>query len=296
MKVAQQLQYHIKVEQVKSYSTLYQTTSQVILFELNLLKSILQQLQHHYQMRTFNLLFLRGLIKLHLVQLRSRTYQQEEKWTLTEKLQHPIEALKMQKYKQRKKVSKNQKLEPLVRHLLPKNTQLWLWRVRLWGSRSSLWWLRICLGNDDEIFINNSSKPEFSPTCEDEGYAYLHSVWDELNPPIPEQNIIGKYFGLIYYTGESRKKGRLFVDKVIRRFCQDAKGPAQFLEFECLKKASGMPTVLEKTPSHFDQEIDLIPAWDIYVVQCQLLQKPTHQHQPFAGWRQGNISFQSILI
>ena len=71
MKVAQQLQYHIKVEQVKSYSTLYQTTSQVILFELNLLKSILQQLQHHYQMRTFNLLFLRGLIKLHLVQLRS---------------------------------------------------------------------------------------------------------------------------------------------------------------------------------------------------------------------------------
>ena len=169
----------------------------------------------------------------------------------------------MQKYKQRKKVSKNQKLEPLVRHLLPKNTQLWLWRVRLWGSRSCLWWLRICLGNDDEIFINNSSKPEFSPTCDDEGYAYLHSVWDELNPPIPEQNIIGKYFGLIYYTDESRKKSRLFVGKVIRRFCQDAKGPVQFLEFECLKYASGTPTVLEKSPSHFDLEIDLIPAWDI---------------------------------
>ena len=88
-------------------------------------------------------------------------------------------------------------------------------------------------------------------------------LWDELNQPIPEQNIIGKYFGLIYYTDESQKKGRLFVGKVIRRFCQDAKGPAQFLEFECLKYASGTPTVLEKSPSYFDQEIDLIPAWDI---------------------------------
>ena len=117
--------------------------------------------------------------------------------------------------------------------------------------------------DDDEIFINNPSKPEFPPTCEDEGYAYLHPVWDELNPPIPEQNIIGKYFGLIYYTDESRKKSRLFVGKVIRRFCQGAKGPAQFLEFECLKYAPGTPTVLEKSPSHFDREIDLIPAWDI---------------------------------
>ena len=79
MKVAQQFQYHIKVEQVKSYSTLYQMMSQVFLLELNLLKSILQQPQHHHQMRTFNLLFLRGLIKLHLVQLKSRTYQPKEK-------------------------------------------------------------------------------------------------------------------------------------------------------------------------------------------------------------------------
>ena len=169
----------------------------------------------------------------------------------------------MQKYKQRKKVSKNQKLEPLVRHLLPKNTVMSTSESDSEDPEVPYDDSKSVLGNDDEIFINNPSKPEFPPTCEDEGYAYLHSVWDELNPPIPEQNIIGKYFGLIYYTDESRKKSRLFVGKVIRRFCQDAKGPAQFLEFECLKYASGTPTVLEKSPLHFDREIDLIPAWDI---------------------------------
>ena len=89
-------------------------------------------------------------------------------------------------------------------------------------------------GDDDESFINNSSKSEFLPTCE-EGYAYLHSVWDELNPPLQEQNIMGKYFGLIYYSDKSRKKGWLFVSKVIRRFYQDVKVPVQFLGFECLK-------------------------------------------------------------
>ena len=151
----------------------------------------------------------------------------------------------MQKYKQRKKVSKNQKLEPLVRHLLPKNTVMSTSESDSEDPEVPYDDSKSVLGNDDEIFINNPSKPEFPPTCEDDGYAYLHSVWDELNPPIPEQNIIGKYFGLIYYTDESRKKGQLFVSKVIRRFCQDAKGPAQFLVFECFKYASGTPTVLD---------------------------------------------------
>ena len=48
-----------QVEQVKSYSTLYQIMNQVILFKLNILKSIIQQTQNHYQLRTFILLFLK---------------------------------------------------------------------------------------------------------------------------------------------------------------------------------------------------------------------------------------------
>ena len=85
------------------------------------------------------------------------------------------------------------------------------------------------LGNDDEIFINNPSKPEFPPTCEDEGYAYLHSVWDELNPPIPEQNIIGKYFGLIYYTDESQKRVDCLLVKSLEDFVKTQKVQPSFL-------------------------------------------------------------------
>ena len=32
---------------------------------------------------------------------------------------------------------------------------------------------------------------------------------------------------------------------------------------ECQKYTPSAPTVLEKNPSHFDREIDIIPAWDV---------------------------------
>ena len=74
----------------------------------------------------------------------------------------------MQKYKQRKKVSKNQKLEPLVRHLLPKNTVMSTSESDSEDPEVPYDDSKSVLGNDDEIFINNPSKPEFPPTCEDE--------------------------------------------------------------------------------------------------------------------------------
>ena len=135
----------------------------------------------------------------------------------------------MQKYKQRKKVSKNQKLEPLVRHLLPKNTVMSTSESDSEDPEVPYDDSKSVLGNDDEIFINNPSKPEFPPTCEDEGYAYLNSVWDELNPPIPEQNIIGKYFGLIYYTDESQKRVDCLLVKSLEDFVKTQKVQPSFL-------------------------------------------------------------------
>ena len=32
---------------------------------------------------------------------------------------------------------------------------------------------------------------------------------------------------------------------------------------ECPKYTPGVPTVLEKNPSHFNREIDIIPVWDV---------------------------------
>ena len=49
----------------------------------------------------------------------------------------------------------------------------------------------------------------------------------------------------------------------MRRFSPDKDSGIQYLEMECLKYAPGATTVLEKNPSHFDHEIDIIPAWDV---------------------------------
>ena len=49
----------------------------------------------------------------------------------------------------------------------------------------------------------------------------------------------------------------------MRRFSPDEDSGVQYLEMECLKYTPGAPTVLEKNPSHFDCEIDIIPAWDV---------------------------------
>ena len=62
---------------------------------------------------------------------------------------------------------------------------------------------------------------KFPPSTENESYAYLKFVWSEFNPPVQEKDVQGRYFGLIYFSDEKRKKGRPFVGKVLRRFHLD---------------------------------------------------------------------------
>ena len=68
---------------------------------------------------------------------------------------------------------------------------------------------------------------------------------------------------MIYFFDEKRKKGRPFVGKLLRRFSPDENSGIQYLETERLKYTLGALTVLEKNPSHFDRETDIIPAWDV---------------------------------
>ena len=63
--------------------------------------------------------------------------------------------------------------------------------------------------SDSDDHPNLQARPVFPPTTEDEGYAYLKSVWDEINPPVKEKDLVGMYFGLIYYHDEKRKKSTL---------------------------------------------------------------------------------------
>ena len=104
---------------------------------------------------------------------------------------------------------------------------------------------------------------KFPPSTENESYAYLKLVWSEFNPPVQEKDVQGCYFGLIYFFDEKGKKGRPFVGKLLRRFSPDENSGIQYLETERLKYTLGALTVLEKNPSHFDRETDIIPAWDV---------------------------------
>ena len=48
---------------------------------------------------------------------------------------------------------------------------------------------------------------KFPPSTENESYGYLKFVWSEFNPSVQEKDLQGRYFGLIYFSDEKRKKG-----------------------------------------------------------------------------------------
>ena len=75
----------------------------------------------------------------------------------------------------------------------------------------------------------------------------LLTAWKSINPPVKEDDIVGKWYGVIY---ETKRSSRLFVAKVVRRFLSDHSGPAESLEMRCLKPRVGSETILEDTPAH----------------------------------------------
>jgi len=121
----------------------------------------------------------------------------------------------------------------------------------------------------EEDSISDCSDSTNSEEChvplknEKEGMEHLRRVWKTLNLPNKEEDLVGSYYGLIYYINEKSNKSRLYVGKVLRRFQKDKDGPTEFIEMECLKYTPGTPTVLEKNPSHFVQDNDIISAYDI---------------------------------
>ena len=70
----------------------------------------------------------------------------------------------------------------------------------------------------------------------------LLSLWKWLSPPTEEEEIVGKWFALVY---ESKKKSYVYVGKALKRFLQDVNGLAIGLEMNCLKPKIGSGDVLE---------------------------------------------------
>jgi len=106
------------------------------------------------------------------------------------------------------------------------------------------------------------SRSLFPPKDDEDAYKYLQSVWEELYPPVLEDSLIGKFFGVIYYT--KKDKPILFIGKVLQRFLFEEDGEVEGVEMECLKKAScDTSTVLEVTPSHLPRDISVFLTHNI---------------------------------
>ena len=84
----------------------------------------------------------------------------------------------------------------------------------------------------------------------DEGFGpteKLQETWKSLSPPNKEEDLIGKWYGVIF---ETKRSSMLFIGKIVRRFLLDEEGPVDSLEIRCMKPKVGSGTVLEDTPAH----------------------------------------------
>ena len=138
---------------------------------------------------------------------------------------------------------------------------------------------------DEEILYGDSSdeeRPEqeegklFPPENDTDGCKYLHTVWDELNPPVEENPLKGKVFAFIYY--DPKGKPHLYVGRMLNRFLEDENGPAKEFLIESFKKATTATSIiLEETPSHLAKDIATFRASDIICgpLEATLMSGPT---------------------
>ena len=121
--------------------------------------------------------------------------------------------------------------------------------------------------NEDEEsnFRPNSDLTQvFPPGTERQAYMYLRKVWNEINLPVAEDAIKSKFFAAVYYPDQSKKrKPKLFVGRVLKRFLRDENGPTESLELDCLSLAVGSPEALEEPPKHLGHDIGVFLAHDI---------------------------------
>lgn len=87
----------------------------------------------------------------------------------------------------------------------------------------------------------------------------LEETWKTFSPPVTEDMIQGKWYGVIF---SNKRSSQLFIGKVLRRFLTDENGPVDTLEIRCLKPKVGSGTIVDDTPSHLP-DISLFRLADV---------------------------------
>ena len=114
---------------------------------------------------------------------------------------------------------------------------------------------------DDAMFSDEEESESEDELCHPvlNAKAKLQATWKRLNPPVKENQILGKWYAIIY---ASKRSSMLFVAKVLRRFLHDENSQTQSLEIKCLKPKVGSGTTLEDTPDHLP-DISLFALSDV---------------------------------
>ena len=117
--------------------------------------------------------------------------------------------------------------------------------------------------NDEEDDYENIS-PLNPPLNERQGLIHLRNVWSELNSPVSEKELQGRFFGAIYYADmHKKKKPKLFVGKLLRRYLADVDGPTVSVDLDCLELAIGSPKILSEPPAHLGKDIGTFDVFNI---------------------------------
>ena len=108
--------------------------------------------------------------------------------------------------------------------------------------------------SDDEV-DNESDDEDERYQCE----CVIKEAWKSLSPPVPEDDIIGKWYAVLW---ADKRSCQLYIAKVLRRFLEDKRGPISNIQMRCLKLKVGSGTILEDTAAHCP-DIQMFPLCDI---------------------------------
>ena len=93
---------------------------------------------------------------------------------------------------------------------------------------------------------------------------HLRNVRGELNTPVSEKELQGRFFGAIYYADiHKKKKPELIVGKLLRRYLADVDGPTVSVDLDYLELATGSPKILSDPPTHLGKDIGTCDVFNI---------------------------------
>ena len=89
----------------------------------------------------------------------------------------------------------------------------------------------------------------------DEVNSNLEKVWKSVSLPVPEEELIGRWYAVIV---NSKKRKTLYIAKVVRRFLLEANGPVDCLEMCFLMPKYGSGDIIDDTPEHLPDDLGMV--------------------------------------